>query len=133
MRGLVALAVLAMATGVMLGENSTLAQEQTGAASGPFDGFRGHVEELMQKWEVPGMAVCVVRDGKVIYMEGFGHRDVEKCLAVTPETLFAIGSVSKPFTALSVGMLVDERKLDWDTPVIEYLPDFRLSQLHPLM
>jgi len=81
---------------------------------------------MLDQWEVPGMAVAVIKDGKVIYMEGFGFRDVEKGLQVTPQTLFAIGSVSKPFTALSVGMLVDERKLDWDTPLIEYLPDFRL-------
>ncbi len=105
------------------------AQDRPGPAPalpGAFDGFDKHVEKLMDQWEVPGMAVAVVRDGEVIYTEGFGVRDVEKGLPVTPQTLFAIGSVSKPFTALSVGMLVDEGKLDWDTPVVEYLPDFRL-------
>ena len=98
----------------------------TPAVSAAFDGFDTYVDQMLERWEVPGLAVGVVKDGKVIYMDGFGYRDVEKGLAVTPETLFAIGSVSKPFTALSVGMLVDEGKLDWDTPVIEYLPDFRL-------
>lgn len=72
------------------------------------------------------MAVAVVKDGEVVYLNGFGQRNVEEDLAVTPQTLFAIGSVSKPFTALSVGMLVDEGRLDWDTPLIDYLPDFRL-------
>ncbi|UCC30560.1 MAG: serine hydrolase [Phycisphaerales bacterium] len=99
----------------------------TPALSEAFDGFDAYAEKMMDRWEVPGMAVGVIKDGKVIYMDGFGYRNVEEGLAVTPETLFAIGSVSKPFTALSVGMLVDDRKLDWDTPLIEYLPDFRLS------
>lgn len=98
----------------------------TTATSGVFDGFDKYVESLLERWEVPGLAVCVIKDGEVIYMNGFGRRDLETGLAVTPETLFAIGSVSKPFTALSVGMLVDEGKLNWDTPLVEYLPDFRL-------
>jgi CubicO group peptidase (beta-lactamase class C family) len=104
-------------------------QDRSGSPPTPlpaFDGFDANVEDMLGRWEVPGLAVAVVKDDEVIYMGGFGYRDIEKGLVVTPETLFAIGSVSKPFTALSVGMLVDEGKLDWDAPVIEYLPDFRL-------
>ncbi len=72
------------------------------------------------------MAVGVVKDGEVVYAKGFGYRDVENQLPVTSKTLFAIGSSTKAFTAMAVGMLVDDGKLDLDTPLIEYMPDFRL-------
>jgi CubicO group peptidase (beta-lactamase class C family) len=97
-------------------------------------GFTKFAQKLITEWRVPGMAVGVVKDGEVIYMEGFGYRDVEKNLPVTPRTLFAIGSSTKAFTAAVLGMLVDEGKLDLDKPLIEYMPDFRLydeySTLH---
>jgi CubicO group peptidase (beta-lactamase class C family) len=83
-------------------------------------------EKVLADWGVPGMAVGVVKDGKVIYMDSFGYRDMEKQLPVTTNTLFAIGSSTKAFTATAIGMLVDDGKLDLDTPLIEYLPDFRL-------
>jgi CubicO group peptidase (beta-lactamase class C family) len=88
--------------------------------------FPNYAESIITEWEVPGMAVGVVKDGEVIFLKGFGYRDVAKRLPVTPETLFAIGSSTKAFTALAVGMLVDENKLDLDKPIIEYMPDFRL-------
>ena len=92
----------------------------------PFLGFSELVEDLMFKWQIPGMAIGVVRDGEIIYLEGFGYRDLDNKLPVTPKTIFGIGSISKSFTSLSAAMLVDEEKLEWDTPVIEYLSDFKL-------
>ncbi|NIM58137.1 MAG: serine hydrolase [Candidatus Aminicenantes bacterium] len=94
----------------------------------PLKGFEEFAEKVMAEWRVPGMAVGVIKDGEIVYMRGFGYRDVEKQLPVTPRTLFAIGSSTKAFTAMAVGMLVDDGKLDLDTPVIEYLPDFRLFE-----
>jgi CubicO group peptidase (beta-lactamase class C family) len=91
-----------------------------------FDGFSQFVERSMAEWGVPGLAVGVVTDDKIIFREGFGYRDVEKNLAVTTKTLFAIGSCTKSFTAMAVGILVDEGKLEWNKPVIEYMPEFRL-------
>jgi CubicO group peptidase (beta-lactamase class C family) len=88
--------------------------------------FTAFAEKVMAEWKVPGMAVGVVKDVEVVYMKGFGFRDVEKQLPVTSKTLFAIGSSTKAFTAMAIGILVDDGKLDLDTPVIEYLPDFRL-------
>lgn len=84
------------------------------------------IEEVMAHWRVPGMAVGAVRDGEVVLMRGFGYRDVDRRLPVTPQTLMAIGSNTKSFTAALLGMLVDEGKLDWDAPVRNYLPDFQL-------
>lgn len=80
----------------------------------------------MQKWKVPGLAIAVVQNGQVIYSHGFGLRDVKSNLPVTTKTIFAIGSISKSFTALSMGILNDEGKLDWDKPVRQYLPEFQL-------
>jgi CubicO group peptidase (beta-lactamase class C family) len=92
----------------------------------PIKDFPEFADRVMTDWGVPGMAVGVVKDSEVIYMQGFGYRDVEKQLPVTPRTLFAIGSSTKAFTAMAVGMLVDYAKLDLDMPLIEYMPDFRL-------
>jgi len=88
--------------------------------------FSAEVAKLVAEWKVPGLAVSIVKDGKLIFAEGFGLRDVEKKLKVTPHTLFAIGSCSKAFTAAAMGILVDERKVEWDKPVRTYLPTFKL-------
>jgi CubicO group peptidase (beta-lactamase class C family) len=84
------------------------------------------VTSIMKEWSVPGLALGIVKDGKVLYLKGYGYRDVEKQLPVTPRTLMAIGSNSKSFTVTLMGMLVDQKKLDWDTPVRKYLTDFKL-------
>ena len=90
-------------------------------------GFEKFVTKTMEEWKVPGLGISIVKDGKVIFSKGFGFRDVKKGLKVTPKTLFAIGSCSKAFTAVTMGILVDEGKLDWDKPVREYLPSFKLK------
>lgn len=90
-------------------------------------GFPEFVTKIMAEWKVPGMAVAIVKDGKVIFAEGFGLRDVKQDLKVTPHTIFPIGSCSKAFTAAGVGILVDEGKVGWDEPVRTYLPDFKLQ------
>jgi CubicO group peptidase (beta-lactamase class C family) len=91
-----------------------------------FKDFPRFVDKLMVEWHVPAAAVGVVKDGKIIYIRGFGYRDVENKLKADEKTLFCIGSCTKAFTSLSAALLVDEGKLDWDTPIIEYVPDFRL-------
>ncbi len=91
------------------------------------NGLDAFIERIMKDWKVPGLAVAIVKDGKIAYAKGFGYRDVKKSFPVTPDTLFAIGSCSKAFTAAALGILVDEGKLEWDKPVREYMPDFRLQ------
>ena len=90
-------------------------------------GFPEYVEKAMKEFKVPGLAISIVKDGKVVFAQGFGFRDVKKGLKVTPQTLFAIGSSSKAFTATAMGILVDEGTLDWNKPVREYLPAFKLK------
>jgi CubicO group peptidase (beta-lactamase class C family) len=91
------------------------------------EGFDAVIEKSMKDFQVPGLAIAVVKDGEVIYSRGFGKRDVEKDRAVTPRTLFAIGSCTKAFTTFVMATLVEEGKLEWDRPLRTYLPGFRMS------
>ncbi|MGE0128465.1 MAG: serine hydrolase [Blastocatellales bacterium] len=96
------------------------------AAREALAGFDDVITDAMKKFEVPGMAIAIVKNKEVIYAKGFGHRDVEKQLPVTADTLFAIGSSSKAFTTFVLGTLVDEGKIEWDKPVRNYIPWFKL-------
>ena len=84
------------------------------------------VERAMAEFGVPGMAVSVVHAGDVVYSRGHGIRESGGDKPVDEHTLFQIASVSKAFTAAALAVLVDEGKLDWDDPVIDFLPDFRM-------
>lgn len=90
------------------------------------DGFDGFVAEVMAEWQLPGMAIAAVRGGELVLLAAYGERDPERGLPVTTETLFAIGSVTKTFTATGLAMLADEGRFDWDKPVRTYMPDFAL-------
>ncbi len=89
-------------------------------------GFDEFVHASLEQWGVPGVAVAVIIDGKIIHAQGYGLRDVANQLPVTADTLFAIGSCTKAFTTMLLGTLADEGKLDWDAPVRSYLPTFTL-------
>jgi CubicO group peptidase (beta-lactamase class C family) len=93
----------------------------------PLAGFDAYVSNAMKDWRTPGLAIAVVKDGQVAFAHGYGVRELGKPAAVDARTLFAIGSTTKAMTAALVGMLVDEKKVVWDAPVIEYLPWFRLK------
>jgi CubicO group peptidase (beta-lactamase class C family) len=86
-----------------------------------------YVQEAMASWQIPGVALAVLHGDDVLHMAGYGVRDVEEGLPVTPETRFAIASMTKAFTAMGVALLVDEGKVKWDTPVREYFPAFKLK------
>lgn len=90
-------------------------------------GFTEFVQSVMQDWKVQGLGIAIVKDNQVIFSQGFGKRNVAENLPVTPNTLFAIGSCTKAFTTTALGILVDEGKLDWDTPIKNYLPTFKLQ------
>jgi CubicO group peptidase (beta-lactamase class C family) len=84
------------------------------------------VQEQMETWSVPGLAVAVLHDG-VMEEWGFGVASIDTSLPVTPDTLFQIGSITKVVTATVIMKLVDEGRLDLDAPVRRVLPDFRLQ------
>jgi CubicO group peptidase (beta-lactamase class C family)/Ser/Thr protein kinase RdoA (MazF antagonist) len=90
-------------------------------------GREKEIEERMAAAHVPGLALAVVQGGAVVYAKGFGVASVEEKSPVTPETLFRVGSLSKPFTGTAVMRLAEAGKLDIDAPVNRYLPWFTLS------
>lgn len=89
-------------------------------------GLTQWIEQAMDDWDVPGLALAVVREDSVIFAGGFGVREVGRQEPVDERTIFAIGSASKAFTATAMGVLVDEGEVEWDDRVIEHLPGFRL-------
>ena len=88
--------------------------------------FEAYVAEAMAEQHIAGLAAAVSVGGEVVYAKGFGQRDLEEGAAVTPDTVFGLASVSKSFSAMAVTQLVDAGKVDFDAPVINYLPNFRL-------
>ncbi|MCB9882614.1 MAG: serine hydrolase [Planctomycetes bacterium] len=85
------------------------------------------IEEAMEDWETPGLAVAVLRDGEVLLSKGYGVRVLGEEGRVDADTLFAVASNTKAFTATLLGLLVQEGKLSWDDRVQRHLPEFALS------
>jgi CubicO group peptidase (beta-lactamase class C family) len=83
-------------------------------------------ELTLKTFDVPGIAVAVVKDGKVIHAKGYGVRSLQTKQKVDENTLFGIASNSKAFTAGAIGILVDEGKLKWDDKVTDYIPEFKM-------
>lgn len=106
---------------------AVLAATAAGAADAGDLGLADWIDDAMQAWEVPGLAVAVVVDGEVVLAQGYGVRSIDDGAPVDADTIFAIGSSTKAFTAACVGLLVDSDLLAWDDPVTRRLPGFRLS------
>lgn len=92
--------------------------------------FDRYIQDAMPGWHCPGVAIAVVQGDDVVYRAAHGHRDVEHRLPLTTETRFAMASVTKSFTAMSVALLVDEGKLAWDQPVREVAPELILHDAY---
>jgi CubicO group peptidase (beta-lactamase class C family) len=84
------------------------------------------LEQIMRELKLPGLAVGVVEDGRLVYSRGFGIMKLGEDRPVTPETLFHMASITKPFVATSIMQLVEQGKVDLDAPVVRYLPYFKL-------
>src|SRR6266513_2894088 len=74
------------------------------------------VNEYLKKNQIPGCAVMVRQDGKVVLCQGYGVANVEHDVRVTPQTVFQSGSIGKQFTAMAIMMLIEQKKLDLDDP-----------------
>ncbi len=83
-------------------------------------------ELTLKTFDVPGIAVAVVKDGKVIHAKGYGVRSLHTKQKVDKNTLFGIASNTKAFTVAALGILVDEGKLKWDDKVTDYIPEFKM-------
>jgi CubicO group peptidase (beta-lactamase class C family) len=86
-----------------------------------------YITRAVAEWRIPGLAISIVKDDSVVFAKGYGVRELGKTGAVDAGTRFAIGSTTKAMTAVALGMLVDEKKVRWDEPVITYLPGFRVG------
>jgi CubicO group peptidase (beta-lactamase class C family) len=93
------------------------------AAPSDLDAF---VTKVLKTFEVPGVSVAIVKDGKVVVAKGYGVRKLGEAAPVDARTLFGIASNTKVFTATALGLLVEEGKLEWDAPVVRYLPGFQM-------
>ncbi len=110
--------------GLILASAFVYAQKPTDPRLKGLDTFALRV---LKEWDAPGVSIAVVEKNKVVYVGGFGFRDHEKKLPVTENTLFAIGSCTKAFTASILGMLEKEGKLSLDKPVRDYLPELKFK------
>ena len=95
-----------------------------------FAGLDPYVAAAMQRWEVPGVALAVVKDGELVLARGYGLCELGTNRIVTPETAFDIASCAKTFTAASLALLIDDGKLQWDDPVVKHLPEFQLGDAY---
>ncbi len=107
------------------GAQTAVAPVATTAQAAAYD-LDADVARSMKTFEVPGMAIAIVTDGKVVAARGFGVRKLGDKTPVDGKTLFEVASNSKVFTAVALAMLVDEGKLAWDDPVTKHLPDFQM-------
>ncbi|GGK76397.1 serine hydrolase [Rufibacter glacialis] len=85
-----------------------------------------YYQQALKDWNVPGMAIAIVKNDSVVFAKGYGVRDLQKGGAVDANTVFGIASNTKAYTAAALAMLVDEGKLRWDDPVTNYLPYLQL-------
>src|SRR5215208_7716167 len=87
-------------------------------------GFDDYVNKALKDWDVPGVAIAIIKNNKILLAKGYGVKKNGDPAPVTEKTIFAIGSASKAFTAASVAILVDEGKMKWDDAATKYLPGF---------
>ena len=90
------------------------------------DSLDSYVTKGLKEWQIPGVSVCVVKDGKIAVMKGFGVKELGTNDKVDENTLFMIGSNTKAFTATALAMLEADKKLSLDDKVQRWLPDFTL-------
>ena len=96
----------------------------------PLPDLDAYVQKVMVEWQVPGLAIAVVQDGKVVLARGYGVRELGKPGKVDADTVFDIASNTKAFTAGALGTLVSSGKLSWDARTVDYVKGFRLSDAY---
>ncbi len=104
-----------------------LAAAQPQAAAPLPAGFDPLVEQVRERFSIPGIALAIVRDGEVLLARGYGERRLGSGRAVNERTRFPIASNTKAFTGTALALLVEDGRLAWDDPVVKHLPDFALN------
>ena len=91
------------------------------------DSLDSYVNRALTDWEIPGIAVCIMKNGKIVTMKGYGVKDYDTKEKVDENTLFMIGSNTKAFTATALAMLDADKKLSLDDNVTKWIPEFKLD------
>ena len=112
------------AAAALISSNAFIAAAQTPDARA--QELDAYVAQAVRDWQAPGLAIAVVKDGKLVFAKGYGVREIGKPAPFDTATMSAIASTTKAMTAAAIGMLVDEGKVKWDDPVTKYLPSFEL-------
>ena len=120
------LALLSLVALLVLPSQAALAQDVPGDPLAGLPDLDAWVERTLETFEVPGVAVAIVKDGEIVLARGYGVRRLGEPTPVDEHTRFGIASNTKAFTATALGLLVEDGKLEWDGRVIDYLPWFRM-------
>ena len=115
---------LVVAAAIALSGRPGLAQQPINVAA-RLKGFDSYMAQVMKDWDAPGIGIGIVVKDKLVFARGYGFRDYGKQLPYTPTTTQPIASNSKLFTAVAVGLLVEEGKLRWDEPIKQFVPTIR--------
>ncbi|MEP1306190.1 MAG: serine hydrolase [Balneola sp.] len=89
--------------------------------------LEGFIVSGMDSWSVPGLSIAIVSNEEILFIKGYGLADINMKEAVTPETVFPVGSLTKTFTSAAIGLLVDEKGLNWDDPIKDHIPNFHVQ------
>ena len=105
----------------------TVAQAQVGGNANVWNSYDDYAKARMKEWNIPGMAVAIVKGDSILLQRTYGYADVSKQVTVNNHTLFALGSCTKLFTTTGLSMLADEHKIDFNEHVKHYIPRLELS------
>ena len=103
--------------------------DQVGLSAAGLERASALFREAAAKKQIAGAVLLVARHGKVAYLDAVGTQDVEAGIAMTPETIFRIASMTKPVTSTAVMILADQGRLDLSDPVSRYLPEFKFPMV----
>jgi len=113
--------LIAFLTALML-VSSSFAEDNSAS-----DKLNTMIEKGMKDWQIPGLSTVVVKNGKVVFKKVYGIKDIESKELVDENTLFSMGSTTKALIAISLGILVDQNKINWQDKVVDHYPSFKLS------
>ena len=118
-------ATLSLVAALVFTSSIVVAQQQQETVEARLKGFDAYMEQVMKDWNAPGIGVGIVMGDKLVFAKGYGYRDYGKKLPYTITTTQPIASNSKLFTAVAVGLLVEDGKLRWDEPIKQFVPSIR--------
>ena len=121
----IARTTLILIVALALTSSIAVAQQQQESVEARLNGFDAYMEQVMKDWNAPGIGIGIVMGDKLVFAKGYGFRDYGKKLPYTTTTTQPIASNTKLFTAVAVGLLVEEGKLRWDEPIKQFVPTIR--------